>query len=271
MEFVRSWVRGQTYTRGCFEVIVVTDGSDPALDKRVKELLGLEDRMIHHATTNLFLLYNVGALAARGRLLFFTESHCIAQPECLEEIVRFLAMGDYDGVCCRSLSTFPADGWGRMEERFFDPYLHTFSEPGDWRKVQSRGFAIYRDIYMEEGSFEDSFGRFAEWALAARLHSRGRRLGYAPGAAIRHRSTTTCRELISDIRNFTRGECAYRARYPADYCERYFGYSEEWAQRESFRPSLARSACRASWRSLRSETLGGGGWSMLGAQVKAWL
>jgi len=56
IECVESWVREQTYPRECFEVIVVTDGSDPALDLRVKALLERQDRMIKHATTNLFLL-----------------------------------------------------------------------------------------------------------------------------------------------------------------------------------------------------------------------
>jgi len=268
---VESLVREQTYPRDRFEVIVVTDGSDSALDSRVKELLGPGDRMICHATTNLHLLYNLGAREAKGKLLFITEPHCIVEPECLEELAKFFATHEYDGACCRSTSIPPANGWARMEERFHETYLRMFSRQDDWRKVLLRGFAIYRDIYLEEGGFEDSFGRFSEWALAAKLHSQGRRLGYAAAAAVRHPFTTTSRQLFASVRDFTRGECAYRARYPADYCERYFGYSEEWAQRESFRPSLARSACRASWRSLGSEMLGGGGWSMLGTQAKAWL
>jgi len=55
----------------------MTNGTEPALEKRVEALLGLEDRMIRHETTNLPLLYNLGARQARGRLLFLTESHCI--------------------------------------------------------------------------------------------------------------------------------------------------------------------------------------------------
>lgn len=270
IECVESWVREQTYPRDHFEVVVVTDGSDPALDKRVKELLGSGDRMIHHATTNLFLLYNVGALAARGRLLFFTESHCIAQPECLEEVVRFLVTDDYDGACCTSVYICP-NVLARMGERFFEAGFRTFLRQGDWRKVLPRGFAMHRDIYLQEGGFEHAFSYFAEWALAARLHSRGRRLGYAAEAKVQHRNETTFRELFTFTRGFARGECAYRARYPVDYCDQYFGYSEEWAQRESLRPSLGRTACRAIWRSLWSGILRCGGWSMSQSQVNALL
>ena len=266
---VESVVRRQTYPRDSFEVIVVTDGSDSVLDSRVKELLGPGDRMICHATTNLHLLYNLGAREAKGTLLFITEPHCIAEPECLEELVNFFATHDDDGASCRSVSIHPPNGWARMEERFHETYLRMFSRQDDWRKVHLRGFAIYRDIYLQEGGFEHTFGRFSEWVLAARLHSRGRQLGYAARAAVRHPFTTTSRQLFASVRDFTRGECAYRAISPPEYCERYFGHAPEWAQREAIRPSIARSAFRASWRSLWQSALGRGGCSMVRAQVKA--
>jgi hypothetical protein len=120
-----------------------------------------------------------------------------------------------------------------------------------------RGFAIYRRIFLEEGGFEYEYDRFAEHALAARLHSRGRRLGYAAGATVRHRYTTGLAQLFPFVRDFSRGECAYRMSHPRDYCERYFGYSEDWVEREAFRPELARALCRASWRSLRQDLTGG--------------
>ena len=270
IECVESWVREQTYPRECFEVIVVTDGSDPGLDTSVKELLGPEDQMICHETTNELLLYDVGARQARGKLLFITEPHCIAERECLEELVKFFLAHSYDGACCRSIGIC-ANPMARMEERFFESGFRTFSREGDWRKVLLRGFAIYRDVYLQAGGFEHGFNRFGEWALAAKLHSQGRRLGYAAGATVRHLYTNNFRELVPPVKDFARGECAYRASSPVEYCERYFGHVEEWAQRESLRPSIARSACRPIWRSLWSGALGGGGWSMLQAQAKALL
>ena len=267
---VNSFVRKQTYPRERFEVIVVTDGSDPALDRRVKELLGPNDRMVTHATSNIHFLYNMGAREATGKLLFITEPHCVAEPDCLEELVGFFATHDYDGACCRSLGIC-ANIIARMEHRFFETGFRTWSREDDWRKVMVRGFAIYQDIFLNEGGFEYQFTQFAELALAAKLHSRGRRLGYAAEATVRHRCTTSFRELFLFIRNFSRGECAYRERAPVGYCKRYFGHVPLWAQRESFRPSLARSACRAIWSSLWSQVPGCGRWSMFRFQGKALL
>lgn len=268
---VGSWAREQTYPRQCFEVIVATDGADPALDSRVQELLGPEDRMICHPGANIARLYDLAARVARGKLLLITESHCIAEPECLEELVRFLAAHDYDGALCRSVPICP-NAIDRMEGRMLETFFREWSQEGDWRKTIKHGFAIYRDIYLEEGGVEHTFGHFAEWEFGARLHSRGRRLGYAAAATVRHYYFRSgIKEAFIHVKDWTRGECACRASYPVEYCERYFGYAPEWAQREGFRPSLARSACLASWRSLLNGMLGGGGWSMLQAQAMALL
>ncbi len=267
---VKSWVQEQTYPRKRFEVIVVTDGSDSNLDGQVKELLGPEDEFIYHPTSNELHLYDIAARRAKGRLLFFTEPHCMAEPECLEELTAFFAAHDYDGGCCRSVGIC-LNGMARMEERLFDDGFRSFSRRGDWRKVILRGFAIHRDIFLQAGGFEHTFGRFAEWALAAKLHSQGRCLGYAAGATVRHDYTTSLKELRPFVKEFTRGECAYRVSAPAEYCERYFGVAPEWSERESLRPSIARSVCRATWRSLWSGIRKGAGWSMLRAQTTALL
>jgi glycosyltransferase involved in cell wall biosynthesis len=64
IEYVQSLVRKQTYSRERFEVIVVTDGSDSALDRSIQELLGHQDRMISYASSNLFLLGRSGIVTA---------------------------------------------------------------------------------------------------------------------------------------------------------------------------------------------------------------
>ncbi len=261
---VRSFAHGQSLARDRYEVIVMTDGRDRALEAKVKALLGPRDRMVRHTTDNLHLLYNLGAREASGTILLVTEPHCIGEPNCLEELARYFAANDVDAACCRSLSMPPANGWSRAEEHFFDPHLTEICGPGDWRKVLVRGFAIYRDIYFKEGGFQHAYGRFSEHELAARLHERGYRMGYAATAAIRHSCTTSPRQLFSSVRNHTWGEIAYRAQAPREYCERYFGVPEEWARREALRPGPARALCRASWQALR----GAQGWVVAVAQAR---
>jgi predicted dehydrogenase/glycosyltransferase involved in cell wall biosynthesis len=270
LECIRSLTQQQSYSRERFEVIVATDGSDPELDSRVNALLRPRDRMIRHATPSLYLLYHLGAREARGKLLFFTESHCIVEPECIEELVKFFATHDHDGARCRIIGICPTF-IARMQERSVSEALRIGLQPDHWQRVNILGFAIYRQIYHDEGGFQTDCYRFADLAFGATLHSRGHRIGYAVGATVRHCYFSTFRELFAFIRTFTRGECTSRARLPVEYCERYFGSADDWTRRESLRPSVAQAICRAGWHALWREGLRRRTWSMAHVQVQALL
>ena len=113
-----------------------------------------------------------------------------------------------------------------------------------------RAFAIERSTYLEAGGYETKYGRFAEFALAAKLHSTGNRIGYAGAAAVEHLYTTSFPELIPPVEDFILGEVRFRTEKPAPYCERYFGVPEEWAGRAEHSRDGARAALRVATRAL---------------------
>ncbi len=246
LDCIKSWAQGQTYDWDKYEIIVLVNGSAPELERQVKILLRPHDSLIYHPASNEFLLYDIGARRARGKLLFFTEAHCLAEPDCLAEMMQYFATHLADGARCRSI---PADTdknfLARMEERTFGETFQEAIAEDHWLKFLVHGSAIYRDLYLAEGGLEYEFGQFAEWALAAKLHSQGYRLGYASKPAVRHYYMGRLSDLFLFIRDFTHGEIGYRAKSPADYCEHYFGRAPEWVERESYRPMVARSLFQA--------------------------
>lgn len=243
---LEGWLRAQRFDRTRFEVIVIANGSVPQLERGAHSLLGSQDSLVYHDSSNAFLLYNVGARRARGRLLFLTEAHCVPDPDCLEKIVHHFATQPDVGARCRSVgANIDTSVLTRLEHRLFEESFAQALQPGHWLKVLVHGFGIYRDAYLAAGGLEHEFGQFAEWALAARLHNRGIRVGYAPNATMRHYYLGHLHEAFRFIRDFTHGELLYRTRNPAGYCERYFGRAGEWAQRASYRTSPARALCRA--------------------------
>jgi predicted dehydrogenase len=246
---VASWTRDQRFDRDRYEVVLAWDGAEPGLGERVEPLLGPGDRMIVNEGASEIELYDQAARAARGRLLLFTEPHCLAEPEHLDELLAHLAKTGEVGACGRSVAISP-NGLARMEQLLYDEGFSTWSQPGHWCRVILRAFAIERAAYLEAGGYETKYGRFAEFALAAKLHSTGKRIGYAPGAAVEHLYTTSFRELIPPIEDFLVGEIHFRADYPAAYCERYFGVPEEWAGRAELSRSGARTALRLTARAL---------------------
>src|SRR5688572_27610607 len=97
---IKSWAQEQTYDREKFEVIVIANGSEPQLESRARELLAPQDSLIYHSSSNEFLLYDLGARQARGKLLLFTESHCFGESACLAEVSQFFATHeDVVGAC----------------------------------------------------------------------------------------------------------------------------------------------------------------------------
>jgi hypothetical protein len=132
--------------------------------------------------------------------------------------------------------------------------MAVWSQPGHWCKVILRATAIERRAYLDVGGFETEYGRFAEFALAARLHATGKRLGYASGANVRHVYTSGFDVLEPEVEDFLRGELAYRLDYPAEYCERYFGAPAEWVERRLISKEGSRAAWRLAFRALLSGT-----------------
>lgn len=266
LDCVGSWTRSQTYPRERFELVLLSDGRDPALDAQVRNLLGPDDRLIVHDTDDETFLYDMGARQACGRWILFSEPHCIAEPHCLAELAEYLATHAVDGACLRSTGITP--NWlAKLEERLYEQGFADFGRAGDWRKVILRGVAIDRDAYLASGGFDYEFGRFAEWALAARLHAQGRRLGYAAGAAVRHLYTTRFDQLMPHVLSFSAGEILYRDHHPAEYCDRYFGIPQEWLKRNAGKRDAARALSRALGRRL----LGWREWGSKGRLLGRWL
>ncbi len=91
-----------------YEVIVVDDGSSD----NTKELLSKHPwvKAIHQSNQGLSVARNVGAAAASGAILAYTDSDCMADPDWLFYLVGTLLSGDYAGVGGPNISP-PAENW----------------------------------------------------------------------------------------------------------------------------------------------------------------
>ncbi len=250
LECVRAWTQGQTFPGDDYEVLVVGNGSEPRLEAAVAALLRPQDRFVRHATDNEMELCDAGARQAHGPWLLFTEPHCVAHPDCLRELHKFLTESDFDGACLRTIDDGNRQLLARLEGQMYRHGFAQWSRPDNWRKVHKRGAALRRSVYEQVGGLDYRYGYFAELALAAKLHHQGFRLGHAAGAGVKHFDSTSFHHLFLYSGNFSRGEGAYRDQHDPRYCDRYFGPKPEWALRAAAHPSMAREAFRAVWRTL---------------------
>lgn len=235
---VRSWTEGQDEAPERFELIVVSDGKDAALEAQIRAALRPHDRLLILPTDDELEMYDAAARVARGELLFITEPHCIAEPEAVTETLKYMADSGEDGAVGRTV-TGAINAIARGEAHMYDEGFRTWSRPGHWCKVILRAVAIKRAVYLACGGFELRYGRFAEWLLAATLHRQGYRLGYMPAAAVQHWYEPSLRKLRPFIRNFTEGECKYRLEHSSAAVVPYFGNPPEWSLMRNRAPDLA--------------------------------
>jgi len=240
---LNSWCNIQTLNRDLYEVIVLSDCTDTSAENCVRPLLNKHDRLIQCPNVNMNSLYHHGAKEARSSLLFFTELHCIAEPKCLEELIIFFEKNNaLDGACIRS-EPGCLNAFARVEARLFENLINTWSQPGNWRKVMYRGFAINRDAYFSAGGFDIHYKRFSDWILAANLHKNGAKLGYASKSCVLHYYNTSFSQFYPVVCEYAFDEYIYRSKNPEKFCNQYFGTDCEWSLRASFFPEYARDLC----------------------------
>lgn len=248
---VRSWL-DQDYPRERFEVIVVSDGREPALDRTVQGLLTGRDQHVVAADASEQELLRLGAARARGRVLVFTEGHCEARPTALSVVLVRLAAGDLDAL---ALGIEPrwrnAVGWGEVQLIAKRP--NRTAGLAAFHVLPEAGCAIPRERYVAAGGIRPELSIFALPVLALELHKRGARLGSSGSVDIVHHNSTWLGEVRDGLGQYGRGQCLFRAERPADYA-RYFGTLPEWRHRGG---ASARSA-RAAWSACLSLLVRGG-------------
>ncbi len=119
-------------------------------------------------------------------------------------------------------------------------------------KVFLRGFGIRRRIYVDVGGFQYRYKRFAESLLAGTLHTRGYRIGYAPGVGIRHFYENTLESFNASLQDYIDGECLYRLSNSSEFCERYFRSPAEWNEVRSFDRSRMKLLLHVLWQQIQT-------------------
>jgi hypothetical protein len=250
VNYIRSWSRGQTYPRNRYEVIVVSDGSRPELDRTIEAVLGEQDVLLHQPPATEPALYHHGAEYAAGTFLFMTECHVQAKADCLERMRDFLASNAVDGARCHTIGLGIEDWGTAMGWRLIQEGLRPAERLSSWRNFVLHGVAISRDTYFQEGGLDDRFGLFAYSAFGAKLESHGKQLAYSPGSTVYHLGCSAQDDTTRITDDIVRGEVRFRAEHEAEVGERYFGAPPEWLARASYRREVARPLVGAILRAL---------------------
>jgi hypothetical protein len=241
--------QSQTLGKDAFEIILVVPPEFPQRDM-LKDLAGPMTRLEYSQQSHDIGLCAVGAAVARGRFLFFTESHCWPEADVLELCLRaFSAHADWAAMSCSSVPVCH-NRLSVAEADMYDTDIAYGMNVHPWRKVLDQCFVTHRKAYEACGGLEPELGHYAEWVLAARYAARGHKIGYLPEARVHHYYVGEIDELKTFTLDFVAGEIAYFKRNARGPGDELLEVPPEWSCRDNFESGMARAILRMSLRDL---------------------
>jgi hypothetical protein len=242
---LRSWTREQTLARDRYRVLVVCGEADRGHTAAMQSLLGPNDEWLQVRGRGYGLLLNAGSARVRTPWLVMTEGHCVAEPGCLEAVMRWIEANP-DGQVGNFDLIHPNDGIvSRLVARWYDDLLMQWSTPPNWPHAISGGVAIRRSLLDEVGAMEPDFGAFAPHVQSARLYSRGVKVQRVPGAAVLHLDERSMAEFCESTASYIRGELVARSRLDPAFLEHFFGDAYIWSNPRRFQRGTALALARA--------------------------
>jgi len=189
-------LRDQSLPCDAYEIIVVDDGSpDQTADVAEKILGDANGRVIRAPHGGPAHARNLGAQAARGAILAFTDADC--EPahdwlECLTAPLRDETITGTKGVyrtrqkslVARFVQQEYQDKYDRLANQTTIDFVDTYSA------------AYRREVFLASGGFDESFttASVEDQEFSFRLTAQGHRLVFAPRAVVYHQHDATLSE-----------------------------------------------------------------------------
>jgi GT2 family glycosyltransferase len=182
LEICLTSLSAQTYPIGKVQVIVA-DNASPEGIEAVRAVAGSRAEVVLVEARGAGPARNGGVERAKGEILAFIDSDCVAEPQWLEEGVRALKDYDFVGGHVKVLvkdeaRMTPVEAWERVFAFDFKTYIEKKGFTG------SGNLFCRRSLFQAVGGFRVGISEDYEWSKRAQSH--GFRLGYAPRAVVGH-------------------------------------------------------------------------------------
>jgi glycosyltransferase involved in cell wall biosynthesis len=185
----------QTQPSGSFEVIVVDDGSEPALAIDPQRWAAkFELKLIHQKNTGPAGARNRGVAEARGEFLAFTDDDCLPTPTWLEKLVAALRANPEAMVGGSTFNGLKNDLFAETSQLIVQlVYNHFNRDPANAYFFASNNMACRRIDCLHLGGFDEEFPKAAaeDREFCDRWRMQGRPLVWEKNALIEHRHAQT--------------------------------------------------------------------------------
>src|SRR5262249_8493168 len=199
---------------------------------------------------SLMELYDGAARAADAPILVVTEAHVTSQPESLAATLELFDSDPETDAATFAHSQRAPNDIGELSERWFGR-IHSIWADQDWPRLNPGGMAIRAATYERAGGYDPELELFAPSLLSARVDEQGGRVRHLPEARVTPLLEDSLPESLGHSESFARGECAARAKYDAEFLDRYFGSVGLWDRRLAYRREVAAAMVAALAAAIR--------------------
>jgi O-antigen biosynthesis protein len=196
-----------------YEVIVVNDGStDRTLD--IAERFSF-CRIISQENKGLSVARNVGAAAATGEIVAYTDSDCVADPDWLTYLV---ARMEEDGLAACGGPNFPPPEDGLVPAAVaVSPGgpTHVLISDAVAEHIAGCNMAFRRDALLALGGFDPVYRAAGDDVdICWRFQDAGRTIGFSPAAIVWHFRRNTVKAYLNQQRGYGKAEALVYAKHP---------------------------------------------------------
>lgn len=203
----------QRRVEGGFEVVVVDDGSSPALDEgRIRAASDLAVRLLRTENRGPAAARNTGAAEASGSLLVFTDDDCLPVPDWLTRLAAAHTDHPEAVVGGRSVCGLPGNRWAESSQALEDAvFKRANRDPNQAGFLAGKNIAVSRSSYLDFGGFDASFRFSEDREFCARWLGGGGRLVYVAEAVVLHLNPRDRQRFWSQHYDYGRGARRFHA------------------------------------------------------------
>ncbi|MFA5994816.1 MAG: glycosyltransferase family 2 protein [Patescibacteria group bacterium] len=198
------------YPKHDYEVIVVDNNPEPVLHN-----------CIHEPIPGSYQARNTGLEQARGEYLAFTDSDCTVDPQWLYNIEQLFIDETIDAVMGYATGN-NANKIATYEQQMYEDNIGKFVGEKKLRRIDTRNFAIKRNIYEKLGGFNTRLDYGGDMEYGARAHQAGFNIIFAKNVVVTHSNETNLPKLLQKRIRQNKGNMLITQIHDEQFVQEYF-------------------------------------------------